>query len=201
MKLTETLAVILERLIEAMETDIALPIRVGPKQFGSAMPEYVHTQAEVFATQREDIAETMGQRTAFERKAVRAKLEKRRRCSAERISRMEETFEWVRKWIFDEEARQMLLAYAEVKARGWSWTKYVSNRNRRNPKKRAWVRQNCYRLISKSLQIIEQQIAKGGFFLHNGEALPMRQIEPKHECKSIRSDLRSWTASEEKPAA
>ncbi len=78
MSMTEAQAIILERLIEAMETDIALPIRVGPKAFGSSMPEYLHTAAENFAREREDWKETGGQRTAYERKIARAQLERRR---------------------------------------------------------------------------------------------------------------------------
>lgn len=155
--MTEAQAEILERLIEAMETDIALPVRVGPKAFGSSMPDYIHTPAENFAREREDISEGGNWKKEME-KAERKRTERRAKCTRERITRMDEAFDWIRRFIFDEEARQVLLAYVEVKARGWDWSRYISNRNRRNPKKTAWVKRTVQRWIVRSLQIIEQHV-------------------------------------------
>lgn len=201
MAMTAFQGMILERLIEAMETDIALPVRIGPKAFGSSMPEYIHTPAEVFAREREDIAETMGQRTANERKAVRAQLERRRKCSPERITRMEEAFGWIRQFIFDDEARQLLLAYAEVKAREWDWGRYLNNRNRRNPQKKAWVKRTVQRWNIRSLQFIEAGIAQRGALWPAGVDLHVSHGKAKQPGKSISSDLYVWTPTDGKPAS
>jgi hypothetical protein len=112
--MNEFQAMILERLIEAFETHIALPLRVGLKAFGSAMPEYIHSTAENFARVREDITKIGGARTCEDEAAQRGQTERRAKCSKERISRMEEAFDWIRKYVWDEEARQALLAYAEI---------------------------------------------------------------------------------------
>lgn len=199
--MTEDQAVILERLIEAMETDIALPIRVGPKSFGSAMPEYIHSTSENFARAREDMTETGGVRTREDEKAQRRQTERRAKCSAERISRMEETFDWIRRFIFDAEARAVLLAYAEVKARGWEWGRYLNTRNRRNPKKKAWVKRTVQRWIVKSLQIIETNIHKGAIILRESATLHVAHERAKPTGKSITSGLHAWMPPEEEPAS
>lgn len=191
---------ILERLIEAMETDIALPVRIGPKAFGSSMPEYVHSAAEVFANEREDIAETRGQRTASERKAARLLLERRQRCSPSRITRMEEAFGWVRQFIFDGEARQILLAYAEVKARGWDWSRYLNTRNRKYPQKKAWVKRTVQRWIVRNLQIIEAHCSQSGTVWPASEGLQVAHEAAKHTGKSITSGLHAWSVPDGHPA-
>lgn len=198
--MTEAQAAILERLIEAFETDIALPVRIGPQAFGSSMPDYIHTPAENFAREREDIAE--GGRWKKEMEASeRRRTERRAKCSRERISRMEEAFDWIRRFIWDDEARQVLLAYAEVKARGWDWSRYLTNRNRRNPQKKAWIKRTVQRWIVRSLQIIEEGVRQSGTVWPLETGLQVAYEEAKHEGKSIRSGLRSWTATEEMPAA
>jgi hypothetical protein len=193
-------AMILERLIEAMETDIALPVRVGPQAFGSSMPEYIHTTADNFARAREDITETGGARTREDQAAQRRQTERRAKCSKERIGRMDEAFDWIRKYIWDEEVRQVLLAYAEVKARGWDWSRYLNNRNRRNPKKTAWVKRTVQRWIFKSLQVIEANLLKSEIILRSDAALHVSHEAAKHTGKSITSDLHAWTATDEIPA-
>lgn len=191
---------ILERLIEAFETDIALPVRVGPQSFGSSMPDYIHTPAENFAREREDIADG-GRWKKDMVNAERRRTERRAKCSRERISRMEEAFDWVRRFIWDDEARQVLLAYAEVKARGWDWSRYLTNRNRRNSQKKAWVKRTVQRWIVRSLQIIEDGVRQSGTIWPLETSLQVAHDEAKHTGKSIRSGLRSWTSPEEIPAA
>jgi hypothetical protein len=191
---------ILERLIEAFETDIALPVRVGPQSFGSSMPDYIHTPAENFAREREDIADG-GRWKKDMVNAERRRTERRAKCSRERISRMEEAFDWIRHFIWDDEARQVLLAYAEVKARGWDWSRYLTNRNRRNPQKKAWVKRTVQRWIVRSLQIIEDGVRQSGTIWPLETSLQVAHDEAKDTGKSIRSGLRSWTSPEEIPAA
>jgi hypothetical protein len=190
---------ILERLIEAFETDIALPVRVGPQSFGSSMPDYIHTPAENFAREREDIAE--GRRWKKDMEAEeRRRTMRRAKCSRERISRMEEAFDWIRKYIWDEEARQVLLAYAEVKARGWEWGRYINSRNRKNPKKTAWVKRTVQRWIVRSLQIIERNVRQTGTVWSVEGGLQVSHEAAKHECKSVSSGLRSWIAPDGNPS-
>lgn len=199
MKITEREAIVLERLIQAMETDIALPARVGPKAFGSSMPEYLHTEQELYVLEREDLTETGGKRWNERKKAKRLETERRARCTRERITEMEEAFGWVIAYISDEDRRKVLLAYAEVKARGWQWERYLSNRNRRNPAKRAWVKRTVQRWIVHSLQEIAVRTAKSASFLHDRAHLLMAQIEPEHGGKSITSGLHAWMAPDGKP--
>ncbi|MDL2408031.1 hypothetical protein PY650_20665 [Rhizobium calliandrae] len=124
--------------------------------------------------------------------AQRRQTERRAKCGKERISRMEEAFDWIRKYVWDEEARQALLAYAYVKARGWDWSRYLSTRNRRNPKKRAWVKRTVQRWIFKSLQMIEANLPKSEIILRGEVTLHVSHTEAKHTGKSITSgDLRT----------
>ena len=197
--MTEQQETILERLIEAFETDIALPVRVGPQSFGSSMPDYIHTPAENFAMEREDIAEGRRWKKDMEAEERRRTI-RRAKCSRERITRMDEAFDWIRKYIWDEDARQVLLAYAEVKARGWEWSRYINTRNRKNPKKTAWVKRTVQRWIVRSLQVIESHVRQTGTIWPLEGGLQVSHEGAKHTGKSITSGLRSWTASEEKPA-
>jgi hypothetical protein len=200
MKLTDQQAFILERLVEAMETDIALPVSIGPRKFGSSMPDYIHTEKDFWILELEDLRSRRSDLTRQRRDERHRAAHRRALCTPARISRMERSFDWVIQWVWDAEVRECLLAYVTVKARGWDWGRFVNARNRRNPKKKAWLRQNSYRWISKSLQIIEQQISKSGFLLDGAGDLQVRQIEPKPTCKSITSDLRVRTPPEEIPA-
>lgn len=196
MKISDQQAIILERLIEAMETDNALPMSIGPRKFGTAMPDYLQTEAEYFVLEREDWTDRRRYLTRQRRNERHRAAERRAKCTSERITRMELAFDWVIDWIWDEDTRKCLLAYAKVKALGWDWNRYVSARNRKNPRKKAWVRQNTYRWIAKSLQIIEQQIAKAGFFLNNEGDLQVRQITAELGCKSITSVSHVWREDE-----
>jgi hypothetical protein len=198
--LSEQQALILERLVEAMETDIALPVRVGPRMFGSSMPDYLQTDKEVWLLEREEWTDNRRDLTKRRHAERHRQAERRAKCTAKRISRMEEAFEWIIRYVWDAEVRECLMAYATVKARSWDWGRFVTQRNRRNPQKKPWLRQNCYRWISKSLQIIEQQISNSGFLLDNEGGLQMRQIRPELTCKSITSGLRAWSPTEGIPA-
>ena len=200
MKLTEQQALILERMVEAMETDIALPVRIGPQKFGSSMPDYIHTEKDFWILELEDLKEKRRYRTRQRRDERHRAAERRAKCTASRISRMEQAFDWIIQWVWDAEVRECLMAYATVQARGWEWNRYVTNRNRRNPTKRAWVSQNSYRWISKSLQIIEHQIVKGGFSLNSEGDLQVIHEAAEHTGKSHTTDLHVRTPPEEIPA-
>lgn len=199
MKLTDTLGMILERLIEAMETDDAMPVSIGPRMFGSSMPEYIHTDDEVRQTRREDYRQTGGFRIREEEAAERRRTERRAKCSRSRISRMEEAFAWVQEAVPNERNRKCLLAFAMVKARGWDWSRYVTNRNRKINTEKAWVRQKTYEWISKSLQQIEKKFLHESVLCMPATDLQTGQIGPESRGKSIRSDLRSWMSPDGKP--
>jgi hypothetical protein len=200
MKLTSQQALILERLVEAMETDIALPVRVGPRMFGSSMPDYLHTEKDFWILELEDLQEKSRYRTRQRRDERHRAAERRAKCTARRISRMEQAFDWIIKWVWDAEVRECLMAYAMVRARGWQWSRYVTSRNRRHPKKSAWISQNSYRWISKSLQIIEQHLVKTSFSLNNEGDLQVIQIEAESTGKSFNMDLHAPTQPDEIPA-
>ncbi|WVT72610.1 hypothetical protein QM996_13965 [Sinorhizobium chiapasense] len=199
MKITEREAIVLERLIQAMETDIALPVRVGPRAFGSSMPDYLHTPGEIYTRDLQDQIEAGGKHRKERESARRRETERKARCTRERISAMEEAFAWVIEHVSDEERRKVLLAYAEIKARGWQWDRYLSNRNRRNPTKKPWIKRTVQRWIVQSLQEIGEKSSKGALFLHDDPHLLVAQMEPEHRGKSIRSGLHAWMAPDGKP--
>jgi hypothetical protein len=201
MKLSDAHHVILQRLIEAMETDHALPVKVGPRTFGSTLPEALESVDERFAREREDMTETGGKRTLEDKKAERRRLERRRKCTPQRISRMEEAFGWIQVAVVDEKHRKCILAYAMCKARRWGWSDYVTARNRRKIGKEVWVRQKTYEWNLKSLQAVEKE------FLHNSTLcmdlanIQAGQIGAKPTGKSLSSDsgLQSWMSPDGKP--
>ncbi|NHT77536.1 hypothetical protein G8E10_17620 [Rhizobiaceae bacterium CRRU44] len=199
MKITETQALILDQIIEAFRTDAALPVRVGPKAFGTAMPDPVESRQDVFVTMREDLAETGGRRTRYENQARNREIERRALCSRSRISAMEQAFGWLTDFIDDEESRKILLAYSDCKARGWVWERYISNRNRKNPQKTAWVKRTLQRKICNCLQMLEDQIPMNTIFLSPNRDLLLSRIEEKGSGKSINSERFAWMASDGKP--
>ena len=201
MTMSDMQAIILERIIEAIDTDMALPGGTGPRMYGSAMPSYIHDPAELRTLEFVDEHLTGGMHTRHRNAAIDAVTERRAKCSRVRIGRMEEALGWVPMFVWDHEMRIVLFDYARVKAHGWDWGMFVSARNRRNPQKKAWVKRTLYRWIEKSLQQIECGIINKSILLMDTAGLQVAQQEPKHTGKSITSGLRSWTDTEEKPAA
>lgn len=96
--------------------------------------------------------------------------------------------------------RIVLLAYAEVKARGWDWSQYVQARNRRQPQKKAWVKRTLYRWIEKSLQQVETGLRKSETLLRDTAGLQVAHEEAERACKSITSGLHAWMAPDDEPA-
>jgi hypothetical protein len=199
MTLTDGQAAILERVIEAIDTDIAMPGRVGPKMYGNAMPDYLISEAELLTLEFVDNHETGGMHTRHRNSAIDAGVERRAKRSRSRIGRMEEALEWVPAFVWDHEMRIVLFAYAEVKARGWDWTRYIETRNRRQPKKKTWVKRTLYRWIEKALQQIECGIANRSILLIDTAGLQVAHGEAKHTGKSITSGLHAWPAPDEHP--
>jgi hypothetical protein len=113
---------------------------------------------------------------------------------------MEEAFDWLRKYLWDAEVRQVLLAYATVKALGWDWSRYLNNRNRRNPKKSPWIKRTVQRWIVKALQIIEVGIRQSGTVWIVEADLQVAHEKAKHTGKSITSDLHAWSTPDDFPA-
>ncbi|CDN96070.1 hypothetical protein [Agrobacterium tumefaciens] len=201
MVLSDMQAVILERIIEAIDTDMAMPGGDGPRMYGSTMPDYIHDPAELKTLEFVDEHSTGGMHTRHRNAAIDAVTERRAKCSKARIGKMEEALGWVPMFVWDHEMRVVLFDYARVKAKGWDWTMFISARNRRNPQKKAWVKRTLYRWIEKSLQQIECGIINKSILLMDTAGLQVAHGEAKHAGKSITSGLRSWTASEDKPAA
>ncbi|WP_245278320.1 hypothetical protein [Ensifer aridi] len=199
MSLNDVQAAILERLIEALDTDIAMPGRIGPKMYGSAMPAPLVSEAELILLEFVDAHETDGMHIRHRNNAIDAGIERRAKCSKERIGRMEEALAWVPRFVWDDEMRIAILAYAEVKARGWDWSRYIETRNRRHSQKKAWVKRTLYRWIEKSLQQIECELAKTSTLLMDTAGLHVAHEEAQSTGKSITSDLHAWMAPDGKP--
>ncbi|PRD40681.1 hypothetical protein C5748_25800 [Phyllobacterium phragmitis] len=190
---------VLERLIEAMETDQALPVRIGPKAFGSAMPEYFHSERETWAMEVHDQIFDGGRHFKRVRSDRRKEIERRAKTTRERITRMEEAFQWVIDFVPSDGRRKCLLSYAMVKARGWEWQRYISNRNRKNPDKIQWKKRTCHDWNSKSLQEIETKLLNSEILLREDGYLRSAQIGAEQTGKSITSDLHAWMAADAKP--
>lgn len=199
MKMSETEQKILERLIEAQETDDALPLGSGPKMFGNAMPDYIHSDNDLFVLEREDLQKTGGKNWVQTKNARRQQIERRAKASRERISRMEEAFQWISGAIVDVNHRKCLLAYCLVRARGWNFDRYVSARNRKVAQENAWNRRTVYRWIAKSIQQIEDYLHKGSLPLSLQGDCPMSQVEAEITHKSITSGLYAWRSEDAKP--
>lgn len=199
--ITDAQAAILERIIEAIDTDIAMPGRVGPKMYGNSMPDYLVSEAELTTQEFVDMHETGGQHVAQRNSDRSISIEKRAKRSKDRIGRMEEALGWVPRFVWDHEMRIALFAYAEVKARGWDWSRYIETRNRRQPSKKAWVKRTLYRWIEKSLQQVETGLRNGEILLRDTAGLQVAHEEAKQAGKSITSGLHAWTATEDEPAA
>lgn len=198
--LTDHQAAVLERLIEAIDTDIALPVRVGPKMYGNAMPAAIDDPETIKNLEFVDYAQTEGMHTRHRNAAIDAVTERRAKCSKDRIGRMEEALSWVPRFVWDQEMRLALLAYCEVKARGWDWSRYLEQRNRRCGTKKQWVKRTIYRWIEKSLQQISVGLVQNDVFLRDTAGLQVAHEEAQHPGKSISSGLHAWPEPEEHPA-
>lgn len=201
MSLSDHQAAILERIIEAIDTDGALPVRVGPKMFGNSMPDALITEAEIVLLDFVDSHQTGGVHLRQRNAAIDAVTERRAKCSRARIGRMEEALAWVPRFVWDHEMRLALFAYAEVKARGWDWGQYIEKRNRRMSAKKAWAKRTLYRWIEKALQQIAEGLVKNGIFLTDTAGLQVARQEAESSCKSISSGLHAWSAPDEYPAS
>ena len=200
LSLSDHQAAILERLIEAIDTDIAMPGRVGPKMYGNAMPSALIEEEQINLLEFIDYAQTEGMHTRHRNAAIDAVTERRAKCSKDRIGRMDEALAWVPRFVWDHEMRLALLAYCEVKARGWDWSRYLQQRNRRAGTKKQWVKRTIYRWIEKSLQQISAGLVKDAHFLHDTAGLQVAHEEAQSSCKSITSGLHAWPEPDENPA-
>lgn len=199
LSLTDGQAAILERLIEALDTDLSMPGRVGPKMYGNSMPDFLISESELTLLEFVDQHETDGMNTRARHNAVGKVIERRAKCSKERIGRMEESLDWLGRFVWDYEMRIALLAYAEVKARGWEWGRYIEQRNRRVGTKKRWVKRTVYRWIEKSLQQIETSLLKSAIILRDTAGLQVAHGEAEQPCKSITSGLHAWMVPDGKP--
>lgn len=200
MTLNDRQAVILERIIEAIDTDMALPMATGPKRFGSAWPETSPSSTEIRGHETVELVSGTEHLTRQRHSAVNDVTERRAKCSKARVTRMEETFEWMPAFVWDHEIRVVLFAYAMVKARGWDWSRHIEARNRRHPHEKAWVKRTLYRWIERALQQIESGMLNRSILLMDTAGLQVAHEEAKQAGKSITSGLHAWPAPDEHPA-
>lgn len=191
MKLSEPCAVILERMIEACETDIALPGKVGPKKYGNTNPAIVMTSLDVWVLEVQELFEGQERHTFSRNTAISDYDVRRAQCSPKRIRRMEEAFGWLGAYVFDHDLRRALIAYATVKARGDDWTDFLEHRNRKYRSEKVWIKRTVYRWIERALQFIEDGTGKNGIILRDGAGLQVARRAAETSCKSITSDLRA----------
>lgn len=191
-KMTPGGAMILDRLIEAEETNRADRTRVFPKGFGSSMPDYIHDEKEWWAMLVDDAVNGDGK--AWERiKADRNRQGSRfAKLSSERVSRAEECETWWR-LIEDGEARSMLRLFVIAKLSGRSWSETLTMRNRKFHSSKAWVKNKSFRQIH---QLLEYLFVKVGQFEINwlsANGLQVGQIRPELASRSSNSGIRAWS--------
>lgn len=187
MSIDDECAAVLERLVEAMETDLAMPVRVGPKMYGNSMPDYIHDEDAIAQMEREEMRDWKTDRTRQRHQAINDKTARQAKCSRARIGRMEEALQWPG-LIFDETDRRILVAFCLVKARGWEWGRYLEQHNRRQTKENCWIKRTTYRKITKSLQEIAQKLRKHEIILRDCAGLQVAHHEAETSCNSINSD-------------
>lgn len=171
MKLSEAASVVLERLIEACETDMALPGAVGPRKYGNGMPATPVTEFDIWVRDCQDMVD--GEEDMIRKRNVAASDGdvRRAKCSPARISRMEEAFGWLGRFVMDHERRRLLIGYATCKASGADWGDYVAARNRNFPKEKHWVKRTIYRWIAIMLQDIATILRNRAIILRDGAGL------------------------------
>ncbi|UHD44926.1 hypothetical protein LUX29_18150 [Aureimonas altamirensis] len=178
-----TRELVLEQLIEAFEVDDALPIRVGPKAYGNAMPDVIREARDEFT------AGGAAYRAANEQKAAIAL--RRSRITSAAISRAEASFSWVPRFVPTLDLREVLFAYAAVKARGQDWGKFIQRRNRRKPQSDAWIRRTTYRHMWRAAQAIADGLNNAAEPLPNGVSGQVTHIPSETASEPIRW-FRSW---------
>lgn len=188
MKLDEWQGVILDRLIEAFDTDTALPVATGPKMFGNAWPDIFSSEEDIREMERVEDRDWKQHQTRQRHQAIDAFTERRAKCSRPRISRMEEAFSWL-SLVLGEEDRQIILAYAEVKARGLDFERFLELRNRKHKTKSAWVKRTILRRIDKILRELASILRKRAIILRDCAGLQVAHEAAKHSCKSISSTV------------
>lgn len=199
MKLDEWQGVILDRLIEAFDTDTALPVAKGPRMFGNAWPDVVHTESDVYDLEDEEKKKWKTHQTRQRHQAADAVTERQSKCTRSRISEMEEAFSWL-SLVIGEEDRQIILAYAEVKARGLDFERFLELRNRKNTTKSAWVKRTILRRIDKILRELASILRKRAIILRDCAGLQVSHEEAKHSCKSISSTVCERDEQIDRPA-
>lgn len=190
MSIGEEEAIILERLIEACETDRALPVSIGPRMYGNTLSSTTMSSADVYALEVYELINGQKGHTRDRNAAINAADVRKALCSPKRISRMEEAFGWLGRYIIDDDLRKATIAYATVKAEGGDWSRYIEQRNRRYTQQKAWVKRTIYRWIEKTLQIVAMKVRNDGIILRDGAGLQMAHQEAEQPCKSISSVLR-----------
>lgn len=190
MSLGEEEAIILERLIEACETDRALPTATGPRMFGNTLSSATLSPMDIYALEVYELVRGQSSHTGDRNAAISAIDARRALCSSKRISRMEEAFGWLGRYVFDEDLRKVTIAYATVKAAGEDWGAFLEKRNRRHAKEKVWVKRTIYRWIEKTLQIIATKLRNDGIILRDGAGLQLARQGAEQPCKSISSVLR-----------
>lgn len=189
MKLDEASSVILERLIEAVETDRAMPGSTGPKQFGNGMPATGFDDIDIWIIEAEEAWRGQADHTRRRTQSMLEVAAKRSKCTPQRISRMEQAFSWLGAYIIDHEMRKILIAYATCKANGWDWGGYIERHNRNNRKENVWVKRTIYRRIEKILQHLVIKLRSSDILLRDCAGCVAAQDEAQTHHKQITSDL------------
>lgn len=192
MKLGVAQSVILERLIEACETDRAMPGRVGPRKYGSFMLETFMTADEIETVESWCVNQSQQYQTTARWEAANRVHVTHAMRSPQRISRMDESFDWLGRFVFDHEMRKVIVSYATVKASGTDWSDFIQQRNKKHRSSKAWVKRTLYRWIERGLQLIADGTRKNGIILRDGSGLQVAHERAETPCKSICStDLRA----------
>lgn len=183
---------VLTRLIEAYTIIEAVTRNPKPRSSGSAHPEMSLDASDRYTGRHLDEIERL----------LKEERERRATVMAASISAALEAQRWPVDLVADQDRREVLVAYATCRARNGNWSDYVQRRNRRNPSKRAWVRQKTYERVNRAAQQIAEKLNNAGLLLNESERCQTGQISHTSDFVDAgeqRASPTHWIAPDAKP--
>lgn len=188
--MTWTATTVLERLIESYAVIEAVTKRVRPNGYGNSHPEMMLDTEDRYTGANLDEIELAMKEASDDRATVVARS----------ISRALEAQRWPVEMIENQDRREVLIQYATCKARNGNWSEYVQHRNRRNPTKKAWVRQKTYERMNRAAQEIAAKLNKDAQLLHDPDDLQSGQISRTSDFVDDGTQrVTHWRAPDAKP--
>lgn len=184
-----TPVIVFYRLVEAYRVIEVVTSPARPAGYGRSLPAVRLDPQERYTGRHLDEIE----------RQLKAESERRAIIAAEPISMALEAQRWPIDHVDHPEHREILIAFATCRAFAGDWSAYVQRRNRRNPAKKAWIRQKTYGKKDKALQSITTKLNNSSVLLRNSERCPAGHEVPKNAGETDSIGSRAWMAPDGKP--